>query len=513
MYTHLFYINCLICIPYNPRAYHAPPPLGPYEILSPSARRDGRGLSRPRHPPRPRRGRQGARGAARELAGSAERFQRKRALPRRAEPPEHLRDLRRRRCRRSDASRDGAARRRDAPGAARARAAGRPRRARHGASLLADALDAAHGAGHRPPRHQAREHLPDGARPEDPRLRIGEGRAIGLHVRTTCTQPTQTADAHASPTIGQQRWARLPTCRPSSSAASRSTRRSDLVLARVSCCTRWRPDSRSFHGAGRARSSPPPFSASNHPVPPRQIRPAAARAAVTHITPQARWKKIATLRCQSAAELHADLTTPETTARVIAPSSTAVGSLPTSRRPRRSRSRSRRPPSFSSLVGGAVYTWRCVDAHGEIASTLPSPASGKRFSARTIDVEQAMPSAAGDFAGWPDTSAYIQRDITRYSLWIRQTATSQQRADRRASACTSPALPDASPPTATSWISSAGQVPDVPQLLAYAVPWRTSSEALDRPGAQSARMVTRRSAQVRVPSPRRSRRLRCCVRS
>ena len=41
---------------------------------------------------------------------------------------------------------------------------------------LADALDAAHQRGHRPPRHQAGEHLHHRARAgEDPRLRAGEG--------------------------------------------------------------------------------------------------------------------------------------------------------------------------------------------------------------------------------------------------------------------------------------------------------------------------------------------------
>ena len=41
---------------------------------------------------------------------------------------------------------------------------------------IADALDAAHAQGHRPPRHQAREHLRHRARPrQDSGLRSGEG--------------------------------------------------------------------------------------------------------------------------------------------------------------------------------------------------------------------------------------------------------------------------------------------------------------------------------------------------
>ncbi len=137
-------------------------------------RRDGRGLSRPRHAPREGRCPQGPPGGRARGRGTVPKVRTGSARRWRPEPPERRRPLRRRQPGRRALPRLGAARGGDSPREAPARTpfaaarrgdcgAGRPgarRRAREG---------------DRPPRPEARERLPDGRRSrQDPRLRPRE---------------------------------------------------------------------------------------------------------------------------------------------------------------------------------------------------------------------------------------------------------------------------------------------------------------------------------------------------
>ena len=93
-----------------------------------------------------------------------------------AEPPPHLHDPRHRRAGRPAVHRHGAARGADAPAADRGEAP-RPRRPARRGDAGRRGAGGGPRPGHRPPRHQGREHLPHrGGRGEGPRLRAGEAR-------------------------------------------------------------------------------------------------------------------------------------------------------------------------------------------------------------------------------------------------------------------------------------------------------------------------------------------------
>ena len=73
-----------------------------------------------------------------------------------------------------------------------------------------------------------------------------------------------------------------------------------------------------------------------------------------------------------------------------------------------------------ALVGGGIYTWWPSTRAGRNPSTPPSPAAANDFQLEQLtssgNATQPAISPDGRYV------AYVQRDITRYSLWIRQTA-------------------------------------------------------------------------------------------
>ena len=122
------------------------------------------------------------------------------------------------------------------------------------------------------------------------------------------------------------------------------------------------------------------------------------------------------LRYQTAGDLHADLRRlkREVETGVI----DAVGV------PRPSRSRASIGLAalvVLALVGGGIYTWWPSTRAGRNPSTPPSPAAANDFQLEQLtssgNATQPAISPDGRYV------AYVQRDITRYSLWIRQTAT------------------------------------------------------------------------------------------
>ena len=119
--------------------------LGPYEIVAARRRRDGRGLQGARHAPGPHRRHQGpAARLAPHDPKRRERFEREAQRHLRAQPPAHLRALRRRRGRRTALiPRDGVARGRNARRIDCARPLP-PGEALRYAIEIADALDKAH---------------------------------------------------------------------------------------------------------------------------------------------------------------------------------------------------------------------------------------------------------------------------------------------------------------------------------------------------------------------------------
>ena len=122
------------------------------------------------------------------------------------------------------------------------------------------------------------------------------------------------------------------------------------------------------------------------------------------------------LRYQTAGDLHADLR------RLKREVETGVIDAVGVARPSRSRaSIGLAALVVLALVGGGIYTWWPSTRAGRNPSTPPSPAAANDFQLEQLtssgNATQPAISPDGRYV------AYVQRDITRYSLWIRQTAT------------------------------------------------------------------------------------------
>ena len=167
---------------------------------------------------------------------------------------------------------------------------------------IADALDAAHAQGHRPPRHQAGEHLRD-RRAARRRCSTSVSPSSAARQARDSTATDRCDDARRGPDRARHRRSgRWRTCRRSRRAA-RSSTRAPICFRSASCSTRWRPaSSRSPDARRRSSSTRILHKAPTAPVRLNPNCPASWSASSTR-----RSRRIATLRYQSAADLRADL--------------------------------------------------------------------------------------------------------------------------------------------------------------------------------------------------------------